>query len=297
MFMFMHGNGKRWAMLPASLAAIAALGAGGTAVMANVTDGFATPANWSLVAANAAVTNGLPMMPSGSDALGLTSDNTNEIAGAWYKTAQNMAASWTATFTWQMSSAANAPGDGFMFAVQDHGLNALGYGGSDKGFVDATGSRSNTIPVNPSFGAGVENYSYTNEVDIGEDGAFLLSGKAAQVSSSTLNLQTDTNPINFTIGYSNSTDVVTISAVDSTNSADSLSTNYTLSSSLASILGQNTAYVGFTGSTGGVSEAQVFTNFNFTTAVPEPASLAVLAVGGGLGLLLIGRRRTSRRKA
>ena len=80
---------------------------------------------------------------------------------------------------------------------------------------------------------------------------------------------------------------------------DNLISNYAIH--IASYLGTNNAYVGFTGSTGGSNENQDITTWSFANTtqlagpatVPEPSGLGVFAAGVvALGLTgAAGRRR------
>lgn len=248
-------------------AAAAAMAMCGSSLQADITDGFASPGNWTL---NAGTTAYTPFIAA--DDLTLTTALNNETTSAWYNTTQDVADSWTASFTYQLSAASTgSAADGFMFVVQSAGTNALGGGGGSKGYQ---GSSTGFSAVSPSVGQGVELfYQQTSDAQVGINGQFVGGG---QVTGSTLNLFTDTNPINYTISYYAPTGVMSVSAVDSTNSANAYSyITYGNSSvtpfrapppiNMASTLGASTGYVGFTGATGGFNVEQDFTNFNFTT--------------------------------
>jgi hypothetical protein len=246
-------------------------------IRADITDGFssANASNWTFNANATSTSNSVPLI-SGS-VLVLTSDNGNEASSAWYNTPQDISSSWTATFTWQWTSAANNPADGFMFVLQNAGLNALGGAGGSKGYQGGANSTSN-IAVTPSVGVGVENYGGdTNNLTLGINDQFAQS---INVPGSTLNAHTDANPINFTVSYYAPDNVVNVSAVDSTISSNAFSYNiysmpgqYSMDTyplNPATVVGQNTAYVGFTGATGGASEEQDFSNFNFSAGASVP---------------------------
>ena len=262
-----------------SLCASSLILAAASQIRADITDGFssANASNWTFNANATSTTNGVPLI-SGS-VMVLTSDNGNEASSAWYNTPQNISNSWTASFTWQWTSGATPsnPADGFMFVLQNGGLNALGGSGGSKGYQGSANSTSN-IAVTPSVGVGVENYGgNTNNLTGGINDQFAQS---ISVPGSTLNAHTDTNPINFTVSYYAPDNVVNVSAVDSTNSSNAFSYNlysmpgqYSMDTyplNPATIVGQNTAYVGFTGATGGASQEQDFSNFNFSAGASVP---------------------------
>jgi hypothetical protein len=157
---------------------------------------------------------------SGGD-LTLTSASIGESSSAWYGTPQDVSDSWTATFTWQWSGTTN-PADGFMFALQNQGLTAIGGGGGYKGY-----QISGSTGITPSYGVGVENFGTgnANNVSVGLNGVIVTGGN--DVAGSTLNVNTDTNPINFTVSYIKPANELYVSGVDATNSANSFSYVYT----------------------------------------------------------------------
>ncbi len=313
----MVAKNRKWEIILAGAVA-AAMASGGWAATsrADITNGFSSSANWALNGNTTAtgLTPSLPAIASGD--LELTSGKSSEATSAWYTTTQDVAASWTASFTWQYSNRSSGNwGDGFMFVVQTAGTSTLGGSGSSKGYATATdtSSESGYSPVTPSVGIGFELYNKINLLTFGENGGALSTAPSTTAfntssgtimpngSTSTLTVNTGSSTtgktINFTITYDSSTNQLGVLAVDSANSSDFFDYTGYVSSPTASILadlGQSTGYVGFTGGTGGANMQQDVTNFDFTT-VPEPAPLAIFAVGGGLGLLLIGRKRTARR--
>ena len=96
-----------------------------------------------------------------------------------------------------------------------------------------------------------------------------------------------------TIGYNGSD--LSVAAQDGSHASQTVINNYAIN--IASLLGTNSAYVGFTGATGAYFENQDITTWSFsnTTAlaaslVPEPSAFAVLGVAV-LGLGAVSRRR------
>ncbi len=264
---------KRKPFLTAALMPALGLVVATTVASANVT-GFGTNGTgWTLN------DNGNYTPTITGNNLELTSAADNEATSVWYNTQQDVASSWSATFTWTQSNGNSPPANGFMFVVQTLGTNALGGSGGSKGYSNGTPN------ITPSVAMGMDPFSnpfYTGGFQYGQDGSIENSNPTGS-----LDFQTDLNPIEFTVAYNAPAETLTIAAVDSTNSADSSS--YTQSAvNIATILRQNTAYIGLTGGTGGSVDQQNITKFSF--AVPEPSVLALLAIGGA-GLLLLGRRR------
>ncbi len=248
----------------AMIAAASAIAFCGAAAHADITNGFGSPGNWVLNG-----TSTYTPFINASD-LTLTTAQGGEQTSAWYNTQQDVADSWSATFTYQLSGtpSGSSPADGFMFVVQNGATTALGGGGGSKGYENpaATGFTA----VTPSVGLGIELfYNNASYSQLGLNGTFVNGGN---VPGSTLNLATDTNPINYTINYYAPSSSFSVTAVDSVNSADSYSyiayglPNLANSAiNVGTTLGSTTGYVGFTGATGGAYSEQDITNFNFTT--------------------------------
>ena len=253
-------------------------------IRADITNGFSSASNWTLNGTAGSTSNGLPAIAGGD--LELTSNSTNEDSSAWYNTQQNIADSWTASFTYQMSYTTAFPSQGFMFVLQNAGKNALGSGSSSQlGYLNlsptqaGSGAYAGLVNVNPSWGVGFQLFGHgaSSFLQIGQNGAFVAG--IDNPNSSTLVMSRDTNPINFTISYYQPDGVVNISATDPT-ATTSLNYNIQLPgpanmiptppTTLASDLG-NTAYIGFTGATGSDTVEQDFTNFNFTSGTPTSA--------------------------
>ncbi len=272
-----------------SLAAALCTVATVSAIRADITNGFSTVSNWQLNGSKNASNGAVIVPPSIADGdLTLTTAAKGESNSAWYTTPQNIANSWSASFTWQSSSDSSpSPANGFLFAVQGSGTSALGVGGggSGLGYENPAASGGTFTAVTPSVAIGFNVYNAPSTVSVGINGGFVSQQILGYAS--TLNLMTDTNPINFSVNYYAPTGVLNVSAVDSTNSAHSL--NYTYYGApnathdllapqplnVGTVVG-NTGFVGFTGSTGGVFMQQDLTNFNFTsnTGASQPPGYA-----------------------
>ena len=260
-------------------------------------------------------------IPSSTPVLKLSYEAFGEDSSAWFNTPQNVAAPWTTSFTWNqinLSSGASGGGFGFFFALQNtsQGLSYVGGQGPNMGLTTngvlgtttATGGEltSATIPAN-TIGIGINNTSstYLNSGIAGTTVPDSTNGMLQVVYGSTiLNvpitgvdfLGTANNtgaanspaaPVDITISY-NGVNSILFTAVQGSNT---FSDTIALPGTLAGIVGGNTAYAGFTATTSniafGPTEGQGITNFSY---VPEPGVLGLLAVGG-LGMVLMGRRR------
>jgi hypothetical protein len=208
--------------------------------------------------------------------LQLSDGGLNEAGSAWFNTPVNIQ-NFTNTFSFQLS---NALADGITFTIQNTGRTALGPSGGGLGYGpdtpgDAAGiGKSVAIKFDLYDNAGEGGDSiglYTNGaspttpfIDMTATGPDLHSGDAM-----TANMVYDGTKLNLTL-----TDGV---------ANKSFQTSWTVS--IPQIVGGNTAYVGFTGGTGGLSASQKITTWTFTnnTGTPPPQQTAdpIFSLPGG----------------
>lgn len=188
------------------------------------------------------------------------------------KTPQNIT-QFTASFTYQATGSSDYY-NGAAFVLQNSaaGANTVGY--YDYGYQYMPGK------------------SIAVTLDLTSLTGYFTNGNIGSGSSSTspVNLISG-HPINVTLTYDGSELYETL--VDTITSA-AFNKTYLILTPIQTVLGANTAYVGITDSSYGYSN-QSFSNFQFTSSgtipdpnIPEPASLAILALGG---ILALGRRR------
>jgi hypothetical protein len=292
----MHTSSK----ISLSSALLALLGAASlhpaSAQISSFGSGFTLNANTN------AQTSGLPAILDSGATLQLTDTKRNainpdpagynggsEAASAFYNTPQSVGA-FTAQFTYQeditgdTSTAASLdPADGFAFVLQNdtRGASALG----DSGEVLGYGSNSGTAAISPS--AAIEFNIYSGRTV----GTNLATNGATQVYNATgaVNVASG-DPILVNLGYDGTT--LTETLTDQTT-ADFYSTSY--ATDLPGILGGSTAYVGFTGGTGGGVADQFIRDFSYTQSAPVPEASTVVSTGlllvFGLGGLAVCARR------
>ena len=204
----------------------------------------------------------------------LTNGGTNEGRSVFYNTPQSINNGFTASFTYQESSSLIAAGAGIAFVIQDdsRGTQAvgqsgtlLGYGGSGTAAI----SPSSAVEFNLLNAAGVG----TSTTNYATNGA--LTGTTYNTSFAA-NLGSG-DSINVTIHYDGST--LTEKLIDTTTHVSSPTYSYA-AGNLSTLLGSNTAYVGFTGGSGSVGVSQTISDFSYV-AVPE-SPIWGLVTGGGL---------------
>lgn len=243
----------------------------------------------------AANTNGQAGSPSdtyggGATTFTLTSGNGagGEATSGFATAAQNIQ-SFTASFTYQATNLGGCCGtgaDGITFVLQNdsRGDSALGGAGGALGY----GGNGGPTTITPS--AAIELNIFTNSPPTGVAGeSFQTDGgipaNGSYNSSSPINLRSG-DPINVSITY----DGTTLREKLTDPTAGTIYSNSYLVN-LPSLLGANSALVGFTGGDGGATSQQVVSNFSFT--VPEPTCLGLICVCSGLALA---HRRPSARQ-
>jgi Legume lectin domain/Chitobiase/beta-hexosaminidase C-terminal domain len=206
--------------------------------------------------------------------LQLTSGLTNQAGSAWFNTPQNIQ-NFTNDFTFQLS---NPSADGMTFTIQNTGLTALGpaggglgYGPSDPGGALGIGkSVAIKFDLYDNDGEGV------NSTGIYTNGAS-PTVPATDLTSSGINLHSG-DEMAVHMVYNGTTLSMTIT--DAVAGA-SFTTSWTVN--IPSIVGGNTAYVGFTGGTGGLTSSQKIENWTFvsTGTTQQQASAPLFSPAAG----------------
>jgi hypothetical protein len=205
--------------------------------------------------------------------------NYNEAAAAWYLAPANVQ-TFTCNFTMQFTSP-QANGMAFViqnqYAASSRGANSggpfalsntanqLGYGGTSMG-----GGIANSVAVIFDIYNGSGNLTglYTN--------AATPQGSSIDMTSSGVSLRSG-NPLTVALAYNGTTLAMTIT---DTKTKASFSKSWAIN--IPATVGGNTAYIGFTGATGGQTATQSISSWTYstspgqTTAVPAaPTNLRV----------------------
>jgi len=89
------------------------------------------------------------------------------------------------------------------------------------------------------------------------------------------------DPIQFMITYDATAHTLSETLVDTVSPTTTYSHTFT-GIDIASQVGGSSAYVGFTGGDGGLTSTQTISDFQFQSAVPEPSSALLMALGLGV---------------
>jgi hypothetical protein len=206
-------------------------------------------------------------------ALQLTDGGAAEAASVFFPSAVNVSA-FSTKFTFQIQDVTNPGADGLTFCIQNVGPTALGLSGGALGYgTDATGD-----------GGGIANsvavkFKLFNSVGEGNDSTgLLLSGgppttvNSVDLSNTGINLHSG-DVFKVAMTYDGATLKVTI-----TDTATLATASQSYAVNIPALVGGNTAYVGFTGGTGGLTAIQKILNWTYSPMLAPPSGLA--ATGG-----------------
>jgi hypothetical protein len=218
---------------------------GTTAV--NYTSGFTSTTGLQL--------NGSATWNQSASRLRLTDGGGSEAGSAFFTTPVNVQ-SFTNEFSFQLT---NANADGFTFTIQNAGVSALGPVGGGLGY--GPGYPGGTPGIGSSVAVKFDLYSNAGEGDdsTGEytDGAS-PTVPAVDMTSSGVDLHSG-DVMNVQMSYDGTTLGMTIT--DATTK-QSFTTSWAVN--IPAVVGGNTAYVGFTGGTGGLTATQEILSWTFS---------------------------------
>jgi hypothetical protein len=199
-----------------------------------------------------------------SNFLELTDGGTLEATSAFWTTPVNIQA-FTTNFTFQLSSAA---ADGFTFTVQGVGPTALGGDGGSLGYgpnpnTGSTGGIAKSVAIKfdiySNSGEGTDSTGlFINGVPPTTPAVDLTSSGIVLSSGDTISAQLVYNGTTLTL---NLTDTVTNKTF-----------SHAFTVNIPTTVGGNTAYVGFTGGTGGSTAIQNIETWTFTSGTTQVAA-------------------------
>ena len=222
--------------------------------------------------------NTITSNPINANALTVTDGGAGEGRAAWLNTPLQFQNGFTATFDYtETTPASNPPADGFAFVLQkaSSGTAALGATGGNLGYSGITPSVALELNIYPNNNPG------TAATPAGA-ASFQTNGAIETAANSALvNNVANHDTWQVAVTYNASTTQLTAVFSDLTNPSVASTTIGPTTENLASILGSTTAYIGFTGGTGGADATQKITNF-YDTYVNTSSSYAngVILTGG-----------------
>jgi hypothetical protein len=207
--------------------------------------------------------------PIANNVLKLTDGASSEARSVFFQQPQYIGA-FKASFTYQDVGGGGADGAAFILQNDPRGVAALGGAGGSLGYGAAN-------PITPSAALELNIYNGNSQI-VGY--AFLINGLTGiggangnYHTTGALNLASG-HPIDITMNYADSW--LALNFTDAVAGV-SFSTNLNVGQ-LASKLGGQTAYIGFSGGAGSVSSTQVITGFSFVSIPTLNISLS----GGNL---------------
>ena len=194
---------------------------------------------------------GLPVITGGGKSLQLTDANGTEATSAYYNTPVSVGGGFTANYTF---TEASGQADGAAFVLQTQGLNALGDPGGAIGYGGATA-------VMPSAAFEIEAYNnggvlWATNGTTGGDVSMATSGGLLNGANGVA------HPFNVNLSYNPSNTTMTAILTDQVNGA--VYTYTSNAANLATLFPDGTAYLGFSGGTGGSFGANTISNFTYT---------------------------------
>ena len=227
----------------------------------NFATGFASGA--TLLTLNGATTKVV-----GSN-LQLTDGNNDETSSAYFNSAVPVDRFATA-FTFQLTS---ATADGFTFTIQRAGLSAIGGGGGGLGYSGIPTSIAIKFDLYDNVGEGND----STGLFINGDSPTVPSGAqpveaSIDMSSSSVDLHSG-DVMQATLHYDGTTLQETV-----TDTVTHASFTHAYAIGIPGTIGGSTAYVGFTGATGGATAVQDILTWAYTPLPAPPATPSNLAV-------------------
>jgi autotransporter-associated beta strand protein len=206
--------------------------------------------------------NGPPTVTN--DALTITTANGGIANSAWFGTKVPVG-QFTATFRFSQSNPTN-PADGITFGFQNQSATAVGGAGGGLGYTGITPSAALTLNI--YAGAGNQGPGFSTNGS--NPGGYLTPGNI-----SLQNAQPG-NEVTLTMNYDGTN--ITLHMVQGSSTFDVPAG--ALTANLPAIVG-STAYIGFTGGTGGQNAQQVIDQFSYNLLAQTVYSNAVSVAGGG----------------
>jgi hypothetical protein len=201
--------------------------------------------------------------------LQLTNGGLNQAGSAWFNTPVNIT-NFTNDFAFQLE---NADADGITFTIQNNGLNSLGGAGGSLGYAG--------LPKSVAI-----KFDLYNNNGEGDDSTGIYQNGAApntpfvDLTNSAIDLHNgDTFSVHMT--YNGTT-----LAMNITDGVTGAVFSNSWAINLPQIIGSNTAYVGFTGGTGGTTASQKIETWTYLSNAGAPQATATPTFSPAAGTYL-----------
>jgi hypothetical protein len=186
----------------------------------------------------------------------------NQAGSAFYATPVNVQ-QFTTNFTFQLS---NPAADGITFTIQNNGPTALGHSGGNLGY----GGIPHSVAIKFDL--------YSNEGEGPDSTGLYVNGVAPilpliNLSSTGINLHSG-DYFNTTLTYDGANLTLTL-----TDAITLATWSHVWVINIPATIGSNTAYVGFTGGTGGQTSSQKLTSWTYAPGPPVPSYPSGFAPG------------------
>jgi Legume lectin domain/Chitobiase/beta-hexosaminidase C-terminal domain len=205
--------------------------------------------------------------------LQLTNGLANEAGSAWFNTPMNVQ-NFTNDFTFQLS---NAQADGITFTIQNTGVTALGPTGGGLGYGPDTPGGTGGIPKSVAIKFDL----YDNDGEGADSTGLYTNGASPTVPATDMTGKVDLHSGDtFSVHMVYNGTTLTMTLTDGVTNA-SFTTSWTVN--IPSIVGGNTAFVGFTGGTGGLTASQKIETWNFVSGgtAPQVATPPIFSPAAG----------------
>jgi hypothetical protein len=187
--------------------------------------------------------------------LRLTNGGTKEAGSGFFTTPLNVR-SFTTNFTFQLT---NPHGDGIAFVIQNAGTTALGPLGGGLGYGGTGGIRTSVA---------VKFDLYNNSGEGTNSTGMYIDGASPTVPATTLgsNVSLHSGDV-FNVQITYDGNALTMTITDTNTPADTFTESWLVN--IPGIAGGNTAFVGFTGASGGQTATQDILTWTFTSGDPQ----------------------------
>src|ERR1700688_3976340 len=221
---------------------------GGGSATISFGSGFGSAQNSLRFNGSASLSNGV---------LQLTNGGSNEAGSAWFNSAVNIS-QFTNDFALQF---VNPNADGITFTIQNAGLTALGGMGGNLGYSGLGNSVAVKFDLYNNHREGVDS------TGLYQNGAAPTT-PASDLSGAGINLHSGDK---FSVHMTYNGATLAMSITDVTTGAVY---NISWSINIPQVIGSNSAYVGFTGGTGGLTATQNIQTWSFLNGAPQQAAAA-----------------------